>query len=130
MPPMEMPEGGMGVPMPPGPVAGMGIGMGIGMGFGVAVGMPGDEFIDYGPGPGDPDQDPGLELDWGLHPAFPLARFAEEDDPDSDREASCNECCYSFFDALCGVEPSSRDLRREAAGDGPVPLGDNEMAGH
>ncbi|EQB58703.1 hypothetical protein CGLO_01016 [Colletotrichum gloeosporioides Cg-14] len=128
MPPMEMPMG-VGMPIAPAPVAGMGMGMGLGgVGIGVGMGVMGDDFVDYGPPPGD--MDPGTEIGWGVDPMFPLQRFMDDNysDADEDMEVGCNECCFSFFDALCGVEPGSRDLRREAAGEGPIPLDDNEMA--
>lgn len=113
MPSMEMPIG-------PAPVA---AGMGIGMGVGVGVG---DEFVDYGPPPG---MDPGQDVAWGLDPGFPLERFRNVDVPDGDRKAGCNECCFTFWDALCGVEPASRDLGRDVDVDtGPVVLEEDEMA--
>ncbi|GKT49786.1 uncharacterized protein ColSpa_09967 [Colletotrichum spaethianum] len=116
------------MPMPPAPAAGMGMGMGMGLGIGMDGGMDmplGDDFVDYGPAP---DQDFGLEMAWGMNPNFRLEEFASERDLEGDRETTCNECCYSFFDALCGVPRGARDLRREAAGDGEVVLDDNEMA--
>ncbi|KAK1634862.1 hypothetical protein BDP81DRAFT_324085 [Colletotrichum phormii] len=108
MPPMTA------MPMHPAPVAGMGMDMPLG-----------DGFIDYGPAPG---QDMGLEMGWGVDPNFRLEQFATENDVHGDREVSCNECCYSFFDSLCGIQPEARDLRREAAGNGAVIVEDNEMA--
>lgn len=105
----------------------MGLGMGMGMGMGMAPGMDlplGDGFIDYGPAPG---QDMGLEMGWGVDPDFRLEQFTTEDDIHGDREVTCNECCYSFFDSVCGIPPEARDLRREVAGNGAVIVNDNEM---
>ncbi|UQC77011.1 uncharacterized protein CLUP02_02477 [Colletotrichum lupini] len=111
------------MPMHPAPVAGMGMGMGMGMVPGMDLPL-GDGFIDYGPAPG---QDMGLEMGWGVDPNFRLEQFAMEDDIHGDREVTCNECCYSFFDSLCGIPPEARDLRREAAGNGAAIVNDNEM---
>ncbi|KAL0931468.1 uncharacterized protein CTRU02_214203 [Colletotrichum truncatum] len=110
----------MEVPMAP--AAAAGVGMGIGMGMGI----PDDDFIDYGPAP--ENQDLGLEMGWGVDPGFRLEQFADADDPDGEEEITCNQCCYSFWDALCGIEPASRDLRREVTNDGYPPLDDEEMA--
>ncbi|KAK7445900.1 hypothetical protein Landi51_07827 [Colletotrichum acutatum] len=115
MPPMTA------MPMHPAPVAGMGMGMGMTPGMDLPLG---DGFIDYGPAP---DQDMGLEMGWGMDPNFRLEQFATEDEIHGDREVTCNECCYSFFDSLCGIPPEARDLRREAAGNGAIIANDNEM---
>ncbi|KZL82934.1 hypothetical protein CI238_01973 [Colletotrichum incanum] len=116
------------MPMPPALTVGMGMGMSMGLGLGMGEGMDmplGDDFVDYGPAP---DQDFGLEMGWGMDSNFPLEEFATERAIKGEKETTCNECCYSFFDALCGVPKEARDLRREAAGDGQVALDDNEMA--
>ncbi|GJC81105.1 hypothetical protein ColLi_03943 [Colletotrichum liriopes] len=113
------------MPMPPAPTVGMGMGLGLGLGMGEGMDMPlGDDFVDYGPAP---DLDLGLDMGWGMDPNFRLEEFATERATEGDSE-TCNECCYSFFDALCGVSRRARDLRRETAGDGQVVLDDNEMA--
>ncbi|KAK1995716.1 hypothetical protein LX36DRAFT_581840 [Colletotrichum falcatum] len=93
----------------------------------VGTGTPlGDGFVDFGPAP---DQDDlGLGMGWDAGPGFLLEESAAEKDARGDADAACNECCYSFFDALCGVPKGARDLRREAAGDGEVVLEDNETA--
>ncbi|KAF6837539.1 hypothetical protein CMUS01_04964 [Colletotrichum musicola] len=113
MPPMDMPA----------PVAGAaGMGIGMGMGFGVN-----DGFIDYVPPLGM--ENPMQGVAWGVDPDFRLEQFADPDDPDGDREVGCNECCFAFWDALCGVEPGSRNLERDIGLDGgPVVLGEEEMA--
>lgn len=98
--------------------------MAVGVGFGMGGGMD-DDFIDYGPAP---DQDTGLEMGWGMDPNFRLAQFDDGGETDGVGEASCNECCYSFWDALCGIPEGSRDLRREAAGDGAAAIEHDEMA--
>ncbi|KAK2039142.1 hypothetical protein LZ31DRAFT_545716 [Colletotrichum somersetense] len=113
------------MPVPPAAAAAVGTGMGVGGG----ANMPPleDGFVDYGPAL---DQDFGPGMGWDdADPDFRLEDFAAvaRDGPD-DGDATCNECCYSFFDALCGVPKGARDLRREAAGDGEVVLEDNEMA--
>ncbi|OHE96586.1 hypothetical protein CORC01_08184 [Colletotrichum orchidophilum] len=118
MPPM------MAMPIHPAPAAGMGMGMGMGMAAGIVMPL-GDGFIDYGPAPG---QDMGLEMGCGVDPNFRLEQFVMENDVNGDREVSCNECCYSFFDSLCGIPPEARDLKRDAAGNEAVIMGDNEMA--
>ncbi|KAK1970141.1 hypothetical protein LY78DRAFT_281225 [Colletotrichum sublineola] len=112
MPPMTA------MPMPPAPVVGMG------MDGGADIPL-GDDFVDYGPAP---DQGFGLEMAWDMNPNFRLEEFAMERDAQDDGDSTCNECCYSFFDAICGVPKGGRDLRWEAAGHGEVVLEDNEMA--
>ncbi|EFQ35409.1 uncharacterized protein GLRG_10553 [Colletotrichum graminicola M1.001] len=112
MPPMNA------MPMPPAPAFGMGMGAGANMPLG-------DDFVDYGPAL---DQEFALGMGWDTDPNFRLEEFATARDAGGDGDATCNECCYSFFDALCGVPKGSRDLRRETAGDGEVVLEDNEMA--
>ncbi|KAK2034118.1 hypothetical protein LX32DRAFT_724617 [Colletotrichum zoysiae] len=128
MPPMTA------MPVPPAAAAaavGTGTDMGMGMGVGGGANMAPleDGFVDYGPALGHQDFGPGMGWDDDADPDFRLEGFAAvaRDAPD-DGDATCNECCYSFFDALCGVPKGARDLRREAAGDGEVVLGDNEMA--
>ncbi|KAK1989108.1 hypothetical protein LZ30DRAFT_683302 [Colletotrichum cereale] len=115
MPPMNA------MPMPPAPAVAKGMGM-----DGGTDGPPGNDCIDYGPAP---DQDFGLGTGWDMGPELRLEEFAaERDDGRGDGDTKCDECCYSFFDALCGVPKGARDLKREAAGDGEVALEDNEMA--
>ncbi|KAK2056819.1 hypothetical protein LY76DRAFT_617604 [Colletotrichum caudatum] len=117
------------MPVAPAAAAAAAVGMGTGVGGGANMPPPlEDGFVDYGPAL---DQDFGPGMGWdGADPDFRLEDFAAAvaRDAPEDGGATCNECCYSFFDALCGVPRGARDLRREAAGDGRVVLEDNEMA--
>ncbi|TDZ73313.1 hypothetical protein CTRI78_v001228 [Colletotrichum trifolii] len=100
MPPMQpIPINGMPMPVHPAPV------------FGMGMGPPGgDDFIDYGPAP-----DPGLmdlEMGWGVDPGL----LIQVDEPGGGREARGDDCCYAFFDAICGGAPRRRrDRTRHAA---------------